>query len=98
VADGHDENDEFGLLKLADDAIVAEAIAPEAELAVAKRLTRGARVLRPADTRGREIPHIRGPTFSQERKRKKKSACSVRNDVDGVRSDGGEGVGLLRSE
>jgi hypothetical protein len=28
----------------------------------------------------REIPHIRRPTLSQERKRKKKSACSVRND------------------
>jgi|ERR1700682_107624 len=25
-------------------------------------------------------PHIRRPTLSQERKRKKKSACSVRND------------------
>src|SRR6267154_300937 len=33
--------------------------------------------------RGREIPHIRRPTLSQERKRRKKSACSVRNDSPG---------------
>ena len=56
------------------------------------QLAKGARVLRPADARGREIPHMRRPTASsrktfrdakgaQERKRKKKSACSVRNDV-----------------
>ena len=46
MADGHDEDDELGLLKLADDAIVAQAIAPQTELAVAKRLTKGARVRR----------------------------------------------------
>src|SRR5260370_21550980 len=33
--------------------------------------------------RGREIPHIRRATLSQERKRGKKSACSVRNDSPG---------------
>src|SRR5712692_617072 len=36
-----------------------------------------------ASTRRREIPHIRRPTLSRERKRKKKSACSVRNDGKG---------------
>jgi hypothetical protein len=40
---------------------------------------------------------LRRPTLSQERKRKKKSACSVRND--GVaRRRGEEQVGLLRSK
>jgi len=32
----------------------------------------------------REIPHIRRPTLSHERKRKKKPACCVRNDKRGV--------------
>src|SRR5712664_717022 len=49
MADGHDEDDELGLLKLADDAIVTQAITPQTELAVAKRLAKGARVLRLAD-------------------------------------------------
>src|SRR6266571_724228 len=47
----------------------------------------GTRVLRPADARGREIPHMRRPTLSQERKRKKKSACCGMTVV-GVWSDG----------
>src|SRR5216683_3493739 len=100
MADGHDEDDELGLLKLADDAIVAQAIARQAKCIWTKRserikdaalkggatkaqLAKGARVLRPADARGTEIPHMRRPTLSQERKRKKKSACSVRNDSGG---------------
>jgi hypothetical protein len=32
---------------------------------------------------------LRRPTLSQERKRKKKSACSVRNDGGGVRFESG---------
>ena len=31
----------------------------------------------------REIPHVRRPALSQERRRKKKSACSVLNDSGG---------------
>src|SRR5690242_21210209 len=44
----------------------------------------------------REISHIRRPTHSQERMRKKKSACSVRND--GVGGGRREGVGSVRSK
>ncbi len=36
------------------------------------RLAKGARVLRLADARGREIPHMRKPTAPQERGGKKK--------------------------
>src|SRR5258708_39618343 len=62
------------------------------------QLAKGARVLRPADARGREIPHMRRPTLSQERKRKKKSACSVRNEVPGWagRRTGAAGQALQR--
>ena len=98
MADGDDEDDELGVPKLADDAIVAQAITRQAKCiwtkrpegikdaalkgdATTARLAKGTRVCRPADPRAREIPHTRGPTLSQERKRKKKSACSVRNDV-----------------
>jgi len=34
----------------------------------------------------REIPHIRRPTASQERRGKRKSACCVRNDSEWVAS------------
>src|SRR6266568_2613668 len=80
MADGHDENDELGLLKLADDAIVAQATARQAKCiwtrrserikdaalkggATKARLTKGARVLRLADARGREIPHCASRSF-----------------------------------
>src|SRR6266478_3960137 len=55
---GHDEDDELGLLKLADDAIVAQAIAPQAELAVAKGLAKGARILRLADALFHEVENL----------------------------------------
>src|SRR5260370_42451123 len=58
MADGYDEDDEVGLLKLADDAIVAQAIAPQTELAVAKRLAKGARVLRLADAFFHEVENF----------------------------------------
>src|SRR6266852_6953423 len=58
MADGHDEDDELGLLKLADDAIVAQAIAPQTELAVAKRLAKRARVLRLADALFHEVENF----------------------------------------
>src|SRR6266700_3804052 len=47
---------------------------------------RSARVCRllTNQTKRREIPHIRRPTLSQERRRKKKSGCCVRNDGWGV--------------
>src|SRR5260370_22427135 len=58
VTDGGVEEDELGLLKLADDAIVTQAIAPQTELAVAKRLAKGTRVLRPADAFFHEVENF----------------------------------------
>jgi len=105
VADGDDEDDELGVPKLADDAIVAQAIARQAKRiwtkrpegikdaalkggATTARLAKGTRVCRPADPRAREIPHTRGPTLSQEREQKKKSACSFGMTVRVIRSWG----------
>jgi hypothetical protein len=46
VADGDDKHNESGLLKLANDPEVAQTITPEPELAVPKRLTKAAGVVR----------------------------------------------------
>ena len=44
----------------------------------------------------REIPPLRRPTISQERKGKKKSACSVRNDVRETGANRGEWAARAR--
>ena len=45
VTDGDDEDDEFGLLKLANDAEVKEAVTPQTKLAVAKRFAERSRII-----------------------------------------------------
>ncbi len=49
MADGDDQHDEFRLLKLANDAVVAHPVTPESELAMPERLAKVARIVRLGD-------------------------------------------------
>jgi hypothetical protein len=49
VSDGDDEDDQFGFLKLANDAEVAQAVTPQAKLAVAEGFAERSGIIRFGD-------------------------------------------------